>query len=92
MSPCCDLGLEESNFFRATLWLMMLPHHTKFGNKMFGGSEDIIWTNIHQHFENFAVTLTLNTVIQFFNRTLQFMMLYYHTMFGCKWTSCLGDE
>ena len=30
-----------------TLWLMVLHHHTKFGNKMLNGSEDIIWTNIH---------------------------------------------
>ena len=44
---------------------MMLHHHTKFGNKMFCGSEDIIRTNIHWHFES-AVTLTLNAVIQFF--------------------------
>ena len=27
-----------------TLWLMILHHHTKFGNKMFCDSEDIIWT------------------------------------------------
>ena len=27
-----------------TLWLMMLHHHTKFGNKIFCGSEDIIQT------------------------------------------------
>ena len=26
--------------------LLMMPHNTKFGNKMFGGSEAIIWTNI----------------------------------------------
>ena len=29
------------------LWLMMLHNHTRFGNKMFCGSEDIIQTNIH---------------------------------------------
>ena len=34
-----------------TLWLLMLRNHTKFGNKIFHGSEDIIWTNIHQYFE-----------------------------------------
>ena len=28
-----------------TLWLMMKHHNTKFGNKMFGTLEDIIWTN-----------------------------------------------
>ena len=29
-----------------TLWLMMMHHNAKFGNQMFGGLEDIIWTNI----------------------------------------------
>ena len=29
-------------FFCITLWLMMLHHHTRYGNKMFCGSEDII--------------------------------------------------
>ena len=33
--------------------------------------------------------LTLNTVIPFFHRTLQLMMLYYQTKFGCKPTSSL---
>ena len=35
-----------------TLWLIMLHHHTKSGNKMYCGSEDITWTNIHWHFES----------------------------------------
>ena len=39
MSPSCDLDLEDSkHFFLSfclTLWLMMLHHHSKFGNKMF---------------------------------------------------------
>ena len=35
--------------------------------------------------------LTLNTVIQFFHRTLWLMMLYYQTKFGCKPTSSLED-
>ena len=29
-----------------TVQLMMMHHNTKFDNKMFGGLEDIIWTNI----------------------------------------------
>ena len=46
------LTLKTVNqFFCMTLWLMMLHHHTKFGNKMFCSSEDIIWTKIHWHFE-----------------------------------------
>ena len=53
MSPCCDLDLENRNqfFFHMTLWLIMLHHHTKFGNKTFCSSGDIIWTNIQWHFE-----------------------------------------
>ena len=53
MSPCSDLDVEDSKqlFFRMILWLMMLHHHTKFGNKMFCCSDDIIQTNIHRHFE-----------------------------------------
>ena len=30
-----------------TLRLIMMHQNTKFGNKMFGGLEDIIWTNIN---------------------------------------------
>ena len=49
MRPRCDLDLEDSKqfLFCVTLWLILQHHHTKFGNKMFCGSEDIIWTNIH---------------------------------------------
>ena len=43
----------------------MMNHNTKFENKMFDGLEDIIWINIK--FWPFAVTLTLNAVIQFFS-------------------------
>ena len=42
-------------------------------------------------FWTFAVTLTLDAVIQFFHRTLWFMMLYYKSKFGYKQTSCLED-
>ena len=52
MSLRCDLGLEDSKqfLFRMTLWVILLHQHTKFGNKMFCGSKDIIRTNIHWHF------------------------------------------
>ena len=59
MNPRCDLDLEDSKKtptttkktnqtknLRMTLWVMMLHHHTKFGNKMFCDSENIR-TNIH---------------------------------------------
>ena len=42
---------KQTIFFRMTLWLMILHHYSKFDNKIFCGSEDIIWTNIHWHFE-----------------------------------------
>ena len=45
--PCCDLDIEHSEpVFRMTLWLMMLHNHTRFGDNMFCGSEDIVRTNI----------------------------------------------
>ena len=45
MNPCCDLDLENS---KPTCLQDTLAHdyNTKFGNKMFVGLEDIIWTNI----------------------------------------------
>ena len=42
-------------------------------------------------FRTFTVTLTVNTEIALFNRTLEIMMLYYQTKFGCKSTSRLED-
>ena len=65
------------------LWLMMLHHHTKFGNK-----------DLDKHsltYKTFAMTLILNEVIQFFHRTFQLKMLYYKTKFGRKWTSSSED-
>ena len=49
MSPRCDLDLEDGKHFSfcVTLWLNLQHHHTKFGYKMFYGSEDITRTNIH---------------------------------------------
>ena len=49
----CDLDTEESEliFFCTTLWLMMMHHHTKFGNKMLGILAGINWTNLNWHFE-----------------------------------------
>ena len=46
MSPRCDRDLEDSKqfLFCVTLWLNLQHHHTKFGNKMFCGSEDITRT------------------------------------------------
>ena len=143
-SPCCDLhlDLEDSTHKKIcmTLWLIMLHHHTKFGNKTFRDLENFIqtftnilnlrcdldltysnpifpqntpaydaslstqvWLQIDQQFTRYkrnshilivyalTVTLTLNTVNQFFCKTLWLMMLYYQTRFGCKLTSSLED-
>ena len=61
----------------------MVHHNTKFGNKMFGGLEDIIWTNIN--------ILTLRCDLEpecsnpfFFHRTLWLIMMYHQTKFGCQ--------
>ena len=50
MSPRCDLDLENSKrlfFFCMTLQLIMMHSNTEFGNKMFGGLENIIWINVN---------------------------------------------
>ena len=43
----CDVNLTLKIAGNMKLWLMMLQCHTKFGNKMFCDSEDIIQKNIH---------------------------------------------
>ena len=50
MNPCCDLDLEYRNIFFFLLH-DTLHHYTKFGNKMFCSSDDIIRTNNQQQFE-----------------------------------------
>ena len=60
-------------------------------------SRNVVWFRKYRPdkhsltFRTFVVTLTLNTVIPFFHRTLRLMMLYYQTKFRCKPTSCLED-
>ena len=41
---------KKKNFLE-TIWLIMMHHHTKFGSKRLSNSEDIFYTNFHQHFE-----------------------------------------
>ena len=81
------LTLQIANqLFHLTLQLCMMHHHTKSGNKMFSGSEDISrQTDID--ILSFTVTLTLNTAIQFFYRILWLMMMYLQTKFGYKQNS-----
>ena len=92
MSPWCDLDLEDSKqlFSRMILWLMMLHHHTKYGNKMSCDSENIICTTFTDIF-NLRCDLNLKRSKPIFHRTLWLMMLYYQTVFGCKPTSSLED-
>ena len=45
------LTIATTTKMSAWLWLMMLHHHTKFGNNMVCDSENITQTNIHWHFE-----------------------------------------
>ena len=46
------LTLKTANqSFWKTIWVILMHHHTKFGSKMFSDLENIIWTNIHWHFE-----------------------------------------
>ena len=74
-----------------TLRLMMLHHHTKFGNK------NVLWFRKYHPEKHsptlwaFIVTLTLDTVIPFFHRTFRLMMLYYQTKFSCERTSSLEN-
>ena len=44
--------------FCMTVWLIMVHHKTKFGNKKLGSLEDIIWTNIN--ILTLTATVTLN--------------------------------
>ena len=48
ISPHCDLDFEHNEpiFLHDTLAYYM-HDHTRFGDKMFCDSEDIVWTNIH---------------------------------------------
>ena len=79
----------ENFFFPAWHPHMILPQHTKFGNKIFRSSDHLDKQSLT--YWTVAVTLTLNAITQIFHRTLQLMMLYYQTKFVCKQTSGLED-
>ena len=74
----------QTIFFQMTLLLMMLHHHTKFGNKMFCSSEDIIRTNIHWHFEPLLWPWPWMQLSNFFHNTLWLMKTDHQTKFGCQ--------
>ena len=89
-----------NQFFCMTYCHIIIHQNAKFGQKWLSSSGDTVQTQSDTQrkyhpdkhsltFWTFAVTLTLDAVIQFFHRTLWFMMLYYQTKFGCNQTSSL---
>ena len=90
MSLCCDLDLEDTKHF--------FPHETLAATPFEVWQQNVLrFRRYHpdKHsptFRTFAVTLTLNAVTQFFQKTLRLMMLYYQTKFGRKRTSSLEDR
>ena len=70
----------------------MLHHHTKFGNKMFCASEDIIWTKIDLHFLPSLWPWPWSCNLFVLHRILQLMKLSYQTKVGCKRTSSLENR
>ena len=85
--PCCHLDLEDSKD--------ALAHDAASPYQIW--KQNVLWfrkyrTDKHSlTFSTFVVTLTLNEVILFFNRTLRLMMLYYTTTFGCRRASSFED-
>ena len=92
MYPCCDRDLEN---WKPTFLHDTLAHNAALPYQVW--YQDDMWFRRNQPdkhsltFWTYAVTLTLNTVNQFLHRTLQLMIFYSHTKFGCKWTSSLED-
>ena len=77
--------------FRRTHRFVMMHYHTKFGDKRFSGSEDIVRTNIHWHFEPSLWPWARTQQSIFFQKTLRLMMMYRQTKFGRKRTSSSED-
>ena len=63
-----------------TLWFKMMHHNTKFGNKMFGGLEDIIWINMDILTLHCDLDLECSNTI--FHKTLWLMIMYHQTKFS----------
>ena len=68
---------------------MMMHHNMKFGNQMFGGLDDIVWTNIE------ILTLWCDLECECSHPILLIklwlMMMYHQTMFGCRWINSSVD-
>ena len=54
---------------------------------MISGTENIGLTDIEWSFETLAVTLTLNTAIKSFHKTLWLIKMHHQTKFGSKMIS-----
>ena len=67
----------------------MMHYNTEFGNKMFGGLENIIWINID--ILTLRCDLDLEGIIHFFHKTLWPMITYHRTKFGCQRISSSED-
>ena len=76
------LNIADQSFCM-TLRLMMMHHNTKLGNKMFGGFEDIIWTNTDILTLRCHLDLECSNPI-FFHATLWLLMMYHQTKFRCQ--------
>ena len=77
-----------------SLWLIMMRHHTKICNKMFASSEDIIRKNTN--ILNLCCDLDLDQWFEcshpiFIHRTLQLVIMYHQSKYGCKQISRLDD-
>ena len=69
----------------------MLHHRTKFGTKIFCGSEDVIGQTFTDVL-NLSCNLDLERSNPFLShRTLRLITLYYETKFGGKLSSSLED-
>ena len=66
-----------------TLHLIMMHHNTKFGYKMFGGLENIIWTNINILTLHCDLDPECGNPFFFFYKTLWLTMMYDQTKCGC---------
>ena len=66
--------------FCMSLKFMMMHQNTKFGNKMLGGFEGIIWINI----DNLTICcdLDLECSNSVFHETVWLIMMYHQTKFG----------
>ena len=84
MSLCYDLDLENSKpIFLYAPRLMVRHHNMKFGNKMLGNLEDVIWTNTNIFYPSLLPWPWMQ-LSNFVHKTLWLMMVYHQTKSGCQ--------